>query len=608
MTLLRAAQRSRAFSAAVAVLAMAAALVVVPASTVNAQTASPTVVVARAGAHPDIGVASVLISSGYADALVLAASSKSLGVESAEVLAGHQPGRVVLVGGTSVLGAKLETDIRQLLSGVEVERLAGVDRFDTAALALELTRRTTSIGSYVVANGWSLVDIGSAAAAVAAGIGDAVVYSDRTRLGERAEGLFRRDRPSQVTQGGGTAAIPPAVADEIEALIGSGTVLRLGGKTRIETSELLAERGLQAGASSIVVSNAWSTEDAGIAAATASGLGQAVVLYSEPGTLTSAAASLASRHRPETLFFIGGDDAVSESVANRLASRSGGARTIRLSGANAVDKAAEAARNVLRECCGSPTAAFARVSAGAGHACGVTTAGSVHCWGDNTYRQAQGSAGQFSDIGAGLAHSCAHSEDGHVTCWGANRYGQADPPDIEFETVSVGYLHTCGKTRDGRARCWGVDFESHDAPQAELAGIDSGGAHTCAITASSTLACWGDDSKRQLRHPSGEFKEVSAGGQHSCALKPDGTLACWGDNTFGQTSAPSGKFKSVSAGRAATCGIRTNGRLACWGNTALGPVPDGRYESVSTGWSFACAIRDDDRVRCWGETTVLGYR
>ena len=76
----------------------------------------------------------------------------------------------------------------------------------------------------------------------------------------------------------------------------------------------------------------------------------------------------------------------------------------------------------------SPINAFASVSAGDYHTCGVRTDGAVECWGLKFGGQATPPGGSFASVSAGERHTCGVRTDGAVECWGLNLWGQAAPP------------------------------------------------------------------------------------------------------------------------------------------------------------------------------------
>ena len=96
---------------------------------------------------------------------------------------------------------------------------------------------------------------------------------------------------------------------------------------------------------------------------------------------------------------------------------------------------------------------FAQLSTGEWHNCGLTTIGTVACWGADKYAQAKPPGGQFSSVSAGLTHTCGVRINGSVACWGSNEdqrgntLGQATPPQGTFTHVSAGGRHSCGVNR-----------------------------------------------------------------------------------------------------------------------------------------------------------------
>jgi alpha-tubulin suppressor-like RCC1 family protein len=179
------------------------------------------------------------------------------------------------------------------------------------------------------------------------------------------------------------------------------------------------------------------------------------------------------------------------------------------------------------------------------HACAVTTAGDVWCWGDDSAGQLGNGTttdagvgtpvhvtlpGAASEIGVGELHTCAivgpDTNDG-VWCWGDNTYGQLgnggggpSTTPVQAQGVSrvrnlaVGGEHTCVVlTNAGGVACWGKDGsgelgnnDTHDSPTpvqvtgigGAPAGLVAGGFHTCALVSSPNVLCWGANDFGQL--------------------------------------------------------------------------------------------------------------
>lgn len=186
------------------------------------------------------------------------------------------------------------------------------------------------------------------------------------------------------------------------------------------------------------------------------------------------------------------------------------------------------------------------VAAGTVHACALTSAGAVRCWGDNrsgqlgdgttTNRPAPvavaGLGSGVVAITAGGDHTCALTETSGVKCWGSNTAGQLGAPATE-ECVAFGFAHACSTTP--------VDVSGG------IQAIDAGAAHTCALTLGSGVVCWGANYDGQLGDGtttdrmslnafalSGGAAAVTAGTPHTCALLTGGGVKCWGANWAGQ--------------------------------------------------------------------------
>ena len=263
------------------------------------------------------------------------------------------------------------------------------------------------------------------------------------------------------------------------------------------------------------------------------------------------------------------------------------------------------------------TTAYTDISAGFGHTCAVRGDGTVICWGDNRFGQADAPSGSFASVSAGRYQSCGVRAEGTVACWGADDpddlpdgsldFGQADAPSGSFASVSAGAFHTCGVRSSGTVICWGDNRQGEaDAPSGSFVSVSAGWAHSCGVRSGGTVICWGRSREGQADAPSGSFTSVSAGHEHSCGVRSGGTAACWGDNGNGKADAPSGSFTAVSAGNEYSCGVRRDGRVTCWGHnywTSWSEQADalsGSFTSVSAGQWHTCGVHSDGGVACWG--------
>lgn len=291
--------------------------------------------------------------------------------------------------------------------------------------------------------------------------------------------------------------------------------------------------------------------------------------------------------------------------------------------------------------CARPVA-FASVSAGSYHTCGLTTDSLAYCWGDGSSGQlGNGRSGQFyrdsvpqpvsggyrfTDISAGSDFSCAVTSGREAYCWGGNGHGQLGDGSTSahstpvlvagshvFVSVGAGFDHACGVTADSAAYCWG------DGNVGQL-----GDGSTTIYSDTPVLVVGGH-----------HFGQASAGGSHSCGVASGGIAYCWGTNTYGELgdglphgsdSVPSPvagghTFVLVAAGGGHSCGLTTGGDAYCWGHDEWGQVGDGMANSFEpapqlvTGNSkftlvsashgvHSCGIGVDSAGSCWGSNST----
>ncbi len=187
-----------------------------------------------------------------------------------------------------------------------------------------------------------------------------------------------------------------------------------------------------------------------------------------------------------------------------------------------------------------------QVSTGLWFSCALKANQTVWCWGNNANGQLGSDpaihptsntplqvAGLSSVIAvtAGQDHACALSQAGAMKCWGNNGQGQLG--DGGLEPASFAPMQVSGLTGG-------------------VSAITAGGFHTCALVGGG-IQCWGFNSFGQLGNGlttlsktpaivsglTSGMTSVIAGGvnydtEQTCAITSAGRLKCWGGNVYGQ--------------------------------------------------------------------------
>ncbi len=253
------------------------------------------------------------------------------------------------------------------------------------------------------------------------------------------------------------------------------------------------------------------------------------------------------------------------------------------------------------------------ISLGVDHSCGVSSTGSVYCWGYNNDGQlGNGTVTNSStpvkvntlttatEIAAGYESTCALTAAGTVYCWGLNNYGQlgnnsgsasstapvqvvganASGPLTNITALAAGTYHNCALNTYGYVYCWGYNYYGGLGNSNASAG---GNANPLAYEVEGTGA-QGD---------LGPMVAIAAGNAHSCAVSSAGNVYCWGYDAQGElgiggtnssaNTAPQevlsgaqggGTYLSnvvgIMAGETNTCAFTSGGNVYCWGGNVSG--------------------------------------
>lgn len=305
---------------------------------------------------------------------------------------------------------------------------------------------------------------------------------------------------------------------------------------------------------------------------------------------------------------------------------------------------------------------FVDVSVGEEYSLGLTSAGDVYSWGDNSNGQlGNGSvvstsvptrvsgingAGYLSgavSISAGNVHGLAMLNDGKVVAWGNNDNGQLGDGTGTTRLSPVLVLNQNGSS-----------------PLSGIETIAAGGYASYAITDDNKMLAWGynqqgelgnNTTNRSLRPgfvlnvsgttPLQDVVSVSPGDFQVIAVLADGTAVGWGDNYIGQLgtntnmnqytiptyvvdSSGSGQLTNiveVSSGYGFGLARSATGEIFAWGENSSGQLGDGTntaslkpvrvkneagtgylsgVSSLQAGYASALALMTDGSLLSWG--------
>ena len=534
-----------------------------------------------AGVMPGLG-RTAIVGSGevFADALVagpiaarghhpvLLSPPGELHAEVARYLTGSGIEHVVIMGGTAALGQAVENAITGM--GMSVTRVAGTDRYDTAAKAAELVN-----GRYSDVAGTPCFT--SAIVGIARARVPFDSFSAAPLLGELCAPLVLAD-PARIPAG--TAAYLDAARsahDSVDLHVFGGDAA----VSQAALDEYLASRQAEPEQEP---EDAEDTDDAAPATYPAFDGPR-----SDQTFLTVARGRTCMVRLDATVTCWG-----VEGLRERLTTAS-------LTDVVALSSSDNASHRGL-------------------HACAMHGDGTVSCWGNGSSGQlGQGGSGHryvpvkipriddAADIASSGQATCVLHDDGGVSCWGANGWGEighrntrhnqyvpARVPGIDDAVaLSAGPTALCVVHRDGGVSCWGGAH--FDAPQrvaglGRVSSLSVAERRACAVSTGGEVFCWFLRGGRPGPSVMGvhDAVSVSASDKNACIVHRDGGVSCWGDNEVGQLGDGTRTSRStpkriIGISDAVEVGISL-------GST---PIP-----------VHACALRRSSRVSCWGDNSV----
>lgn len=282
--------------------------------------AERTVVLASGSNYPDALAAASL--AGAYDAPIVLTEPNSLSVDTADMIEQLSPNVIYVVGGEAAVSkSAVDTAAYYAADGCKVFRIAGDTRLETSlAIAKRVRQKSTASDTLIVATGFNYADAPSVSPFV-------FVYKSPIFLCG-SDGLSA-DAISYISGAGfkrailvgGTAAVPDRVKHQLtSAGISSGSITRLAGATRYETSAKIMSYAVNAGmnVSNVYLATGKNFPDA-LAAGPVAGMLRAPLLLVDPGIEYAHTVLANYRGSVNVATVVGGTSAVSAIDALSLA-------------------------------------------------------------------------------------------------------------------------------------------------------------------------------------------------------------------------------------------------------------------------------------------------
>jgi putative cell wall-binding protein len=224
------------------------------------------------------------------------------------------PQRIVIVGGTSVVSSYVASLVNRYQTGGGTTRIAGTDRYRTAAM-LSASTFAAGVATAYVASGSTWPDA-LAAVPHAARAGAPLLLTGHASLPSAVRTELQRLQPGRIIVVGGTRVVSSAVGAELNALI-AGQVIRLAGADRFATAAQISSFHLPSGAPMVYVTTGENFPDA-LAAGPAAAVRGAPTILVKKASIPAASVTELNRLNPTRIVLLGGPAVVSTATEGGL--------------------------------------------------------------------------------------------------------------------------------------------------------------------------------------------------------------------------------------------------------------------------------------------------
>lgn len=255
-----------------------------------------------------------------------------------------------------------------------------------------------------------------------------------------------------------------------------------------------------------------------------------------------------------------------------------------------------------------PQIPLSKVVGGEDSFCGITSSGTVRCWGGKL--DAVHLSGAFSDLAVGRDFVCAIATSGKIDC------------SPTTASPLAGQKTSAGSGADGGAPSAAAaapavppaPTESTAPPEAPAPpstaslGATAGGIPrqpVALVAQGENLCIRGRDGETRCASklascdlappPDSRYGAVTVSGScFACGVKDDGTVECWG-SARPKSPATLSDAVALVAGDGFVCAVRKEGQLGCFGEGAPNP---GKGSAIAALGKRACWLDDGHLLRC----------
>ena len=274
-----------------------------------------------------VPVAYVATGADYPDALaagpmatraggpVLLVTANSVPAATVQELQRLRPARIVVLGGSGVVSDGVVAALGSYAGAGGVDRLAGADRYATAAAVSAATFAADAPVAYV-STGTAFPDALTGGVAAGRG-GGPLLLVQPNRLPAVTAAELSRLRPVRIVVLGGIGAVSDGVLAALQPYASGGTVTRLAGIDRYETAIAISRATTPGPVSTVYVATGRAFADGLAGSPPAASAGVPLVIVNPAGLSPSVAAEL-RRLNPSRIVVLGGPGAVPDAVVAQI--------------------------------------------------------------------------------------------------------------------------------------------------------------------------------------------------------------------------------------------------------------------------------------------------